>query len=55
MRITTKRVPQDTEAGVPLGYMSFAALDGSWLAIYYINRKSTTFVAESRDCDVARP
>jgi len=37
-----KRVPADIEAGAPLGYMNFAALDGSRPAIYYINLKSTT-------------
>ncbi|KQQ40167.1 hypothetical protein ASF61_05120 [Duganella sp. Leaf126] len=37
-----KRVPIDIEAGAPLGYMNFAALDGSRPAIYYINLKSTT-------------
>jgi uncharacterized protein (DUF885 family) len=36
-----KRVPIDIEAGAPLGYMNFAALDGSRPAIYYINLKST--------------
>lgn len=36
-----KRVPSDIEAGAPLGYMNFAALDGSRPAIYYINLKST--------------
>ena len=37
-----KRVPTDIEAGAPLGYMNFAALDGSRPAIYYVNLKSTT-------------
>lgn len=37
-----KRVPKDIEAGAALGYMNFAALDGSRPAIYYINLKSTT-------------
>jgi len=40
--LVIKRVPQDIEAGAPLGYMNFAALDGSRPAIYYINLKSTT-------------
>ncbi|MBA5637663.1 DUF885 family protein [Duganella sp. LX20W] len=39
--LVIKRVPQDIEAGAPLGYMNFAALDGSRPAIYYINLKST--------------
>jgi len=37
-----RRVPTDIEAGAPLGYMNFAALDGSRPAIYYVNLKSTT-------------
>lgn len=37
-----RRVPTDIESGAPLGYMNFAALDGSRPAIYYINLKSTT-------------
>ena len=36
-----KRVPKDIEAGAALGYMKFAALDGSRPSIYYINLKST--------------
>ncbi|PRC91340.1 DUF885 domain-containing protein [Solimicrobium silvestre] len=40
--LVVKRVPQDIEAGAPLGYMNFASLDGSRPAIYYINLKSTT-------------
>jgi len=40
--LVIKRVPTDIEAGAPLGYMNFAALDGSRPAIYYINLKSTT-------------
>lgn len=39
--LVVKRVPADIEAGAPLGYMNFAALDGSRPAIYYINLKST--------------
>ncbi|NKI68510.1 DUF885 family protein [Collimonas pratensis] len=42
-----KRVPADIEAGAPLGYMNFAALDGSRPAIYYINLKSTTLWPKS--------
>ncbi|WP_296002915.1 DUF885 family protein [Rugamonas sp.] len=37
-----KRVPADIQDGAPLGYMSFASLDGSRPSIYYINLKSTT-------------
>ncbi len=37
-----KRVPQDIEAGAPLGYMNFASLDGARPSIYYINLKSTS-------------
>ncbi|AMO99331.1 hypothetical protein CAter282_1445 [Collimonas arenae] len=40
--LVIKRVPPDIEAGAPLGYMNFPALDGSRPAIYYINLKSTT-------------
>ena len=40
--LIVKRVPTDIEAGASLGYMNFAALDGSRPAIYYINLKSTT-------------
>ncbi|AMO92884.1 hypothetical protein CFter6_0153 [Collimonas fungivorans] len=39
--LVIKRVPPDIEAGAALGYMNFAALDGSRPAIYYINLKST--------------
>ncbi|MGS0742567.1 DUF885 domain-containing protein [Glaciimonas sp. GG7] len=39
--LIVKRVPPDIEAGAALGYMNFAALDGSRPAIYYINLKST--------------
>jgi uncharacterized protein (DUF885 family) len=40
--LVIKRVPEDIQAGAALGYMNFAALDGSRPAIYYINLKSTT-------------
>jgi uncharacterized protein (DUF885 family) len=40
--LTVKRVPTDIEDGASLGYMNFAALDGSRPAIYYINLKSTS-------------
>ena len=40
--IMVKRVPEDIQDGASLGYMSFASLDGSRPAIYYINLKSTT-------------
>jgi uncharacterized protein (DUF885 family) len=39
--VTVKRVPEDIQDGAALGYMSFASLDGSRPAIYYINLKST--------------
>jgi len=39
--LTIKRVPPDIQNGAPLGYMNFAALDGSRPAIYYVNLKST--------------
>jgi uncharacterized protein (DUF885 family) len=39
--VTVKRVPVDIQDGAPLGYMNFAALDGSRPAIYYVNLKST--------------
>jgi uncharacterized protein (DUF885 family) len=42
-----KRVPIDIQDGAPLGYMNFAALDGSRPAIYYINLKSTTLWPKS--------
>jgi uncharacterized protein (DUF885 family) len=45
--LVIKRVPADIEAGAPLGYMNFAALDGSRPAIYYINLKSTTLWPKS--------
>jgi uncharacterized protein (DUF885 family) len=40
--VTVKRVPADIQDGAALGYMSFAALDGSRPAIYYVNLKSTS-------------
>jgi uncharacterized protein (DUF885 family) len=40
--LVVKRVPADIEEGAPLGYMNFAALDGSRPAIYYVNLKSTS-------------
>lgn len=40
--LVVKRVPPDIQDGASLGYMNFAALDGSRPAIYYINLKSTT-------------
>jgi len=40
--LVIKRVPPDIQDGAPLGYMNFAALDGSRPAIYYVNLKSTT-------------
>ena len=39
--VTVKRVPPDIQDGAALGYMNFAALDGSRPAIYYVNLKST--------------
>lgn len=39
--VTVKQVPEDIQDGAPLGYMNFAALDGSRPAIYYINLKDT--------------
>jgi uncharacterized protein (DUF885 family) len=40
--LVVKRVPPDIQDGASLGYMNFAALDGSRPAIYYINLKSTS-------------
>ncbi len=40
--VTVKRVPPDIQDGAALGYMNFAALDGSRPAIYYVNLKSTS-------------
>ena len=45
--LEVRRVPVDIEAGAALGYMNFAALDGSRPAIYYINLKSTTLWPKS--------
>ncbi len=39
--VMVKRVPVDIQDGAALGYMNFAALDGSRPAIYYVNLKST--------------
>lgn len=39
--VEVKRVPPEIEAGASLGYMHFAALDGSRPAIYYVNLKDT--------------
>ncbi|MFM9978368.1 MAG: DUF885 domain-containing protein [Sphingomonadaceae bacterium] len=39
--VEVKRVPADIEDGAPLGYMNFAALDGSRPAIYYVNLRTT--------------
>lgn len=40
--VVIRQVPTDIQDGAPLGYMNFAALDGSRPAIYYVNLKSTT-------------
>ncbi len=40
--LVIKRVSPDIQDGASLGYMNFAALDGSRPAIYYINLKSTS-------------
>jgi uncharacterized protein (DUF885 family) len=39
--VEVHRVPPDIQDGAGLGYMNFAALDGSRPAIYYINLKDT--------------
>ncbi len=39
--VKVKRVPVDIQDGAALGYMNFAALDGSRPAIYYVNLKTT--------------
>lgn len=39
--VEVKRVPPEIEAGASLGYMNFAALDGSRPAIYYVNLRDT--------------
>ncbi|KPF73734.1 hypothetical protein IP88_08740 [alpha proteobacterium AAP81b] len=41
--IEVKRVPVDIQDGASLGYMNFAAPDGSRPAIYYINLKKMDF------------
>jgi uncharacterized protein (DUF885 family) len=41
--VVVRRVPPDIEQGAGLGYMNFAALDGSRPAIYYINLRDTSF------------
>lgn len=38
--VEVKRVPPEIQDGASLGYMNFAALDGSRPAIYYVNLKS---------------
>jgi len=39
--VEVKAVPKEIEAGAGLGYMNFAALDGSRPAIYYVNLRDT--------------
>ncbi|HEY0649758.1 DUF885 domain-containing protein [Phenylobacterium sp.] len=39
--VEVKRVPPEIQDGASLGYMNFAALDGSRPAIYYVNLKDT--------------
>lgn len=39
--VEVKAVPKEIEAGASLGYMNFAALDGSRPAIYYVNLHDT--------------
>ncbi len=39
--VEVRRVPKEIEAGAGLGYMNFAALDGSRPAIYYVNVSDT--------------
>ena len=41
--VQVKRVPADIQDGAALGYMNFAAVDGSRPAIYYINLKDTSY------------
>ncbi len=41
--VRVKRVPIDIQDGAGLGYMNFAAVDGSRPAIYYINLKNMGF------------
>lgn len=40
--VEVKPVPKEIEAGAALGYMNFAALDGSRPAIYYVNLSDTS-------------
>ena len=40
--VDVKRVPVDIQDGAALGYMSFASLDGTRPATYYVNLKSTS-------------
>jgi uncharacterized protein (DUF885 family) len=39
--VEVRAVPKEIESGAGLGYMNFAALDGSRPAIYYVNLKDT--------------
>lgn len=39
--VEVRAVPKEIEAGAALGYMNFAALDGSRPAIYYVNLNDT--------------
>jgi len=39
--VEVRAVPKEIEAGAGLGYMNFAALDGSRPAIYYVNLRDT--------------
>lgn len=39
--VEVRAVPKEIEAGAGLGYMNFAALDGSRPAIYYVNLQDT--------------
>ncbi|MDO8297569.1 MAG: DUF885 family protein [Caulobacter sp.] len=39
--VEVRPVPKEIEAGAALGYMNFAALDGSRPAIYYVNLQDT--------------
>ena len=43
VEVKVKRVPPDIQDGASLGYMNFAALDGSRPAIYYVNLKDTGY------------
>lgn len=40
--VEVRPVPKEIEAGAALGYMNFAALDGSRPAIYYVNLSDTS-------------